>query len=361
MALTLTRRAGGSVPSALSFEMKFSRIIFLFALVASFSACQKDAEVPVVQDFQNIPSWFPEMEIPAENQLTQARIDMGRKLFYEKKLSRDESISCGSCHKLEKAFTDAETIAIGVEGRLGLRNTPTLANIGYTDVMFMDGGVMTLELQAQSPIFAHEEMDFTIAEFLDRIDGDAEYETMFHQAYDREPDGFGISRAIAAFERTFISGRSRFDAYEYQGDANALSEAEKRGRDIFFSSEAACAECHVPPLFTNFEFENIGLYQEYADTGLARITQLDEDKGKFKVPNLRNVAETAPYMHNGSLATLEEVVAHFNAGGVGHVNQSPLIKPLGLTEQEKADLVAFLHSLTDQSFISNPDFSDPNP
>ncbi len=340
--------------------MKFSRFTYLLVLLASLSACQKDAEVPVVQDFQNIPSWFPEMEIPTENQLTQARIDLGRKLFYEKKLSRDESISCGTCHKLENAFTDELPIATGIEGRLGLRNTPTLSNIGYTDIMFMDGGVRTLELQAQSPIFTHEEMDFTIAEFLERIEGDETYIRMFDEAYGQEPGAFGISRSIAAFERTFISGHSRFDAYEYQGDVNALSAAEKRGRDIFFSSETACTECHVPPLFTNFEFENIGLYEEYADTGLARITQLDEDKGKFKIPNLRNVAETAPYMHNGSMATLEEVVAHFNAGGVGHVNQSPLIKPLGLTEQEKADLVAFLHSLTDQNFINNPDLAEPD-
>ncbi|MCB0755803.1 MAG: c-type cytochrome [Flavobacteriales bacterium] len=334
---------------------KYITYLFLIGLLAS---CQQDPTVPI--DHQNIPSWFPEMEIPADNQLTQARIDLGRKLFYEKKLSRDESISCGSCHQQARAFTEDKPIALGIENRMGLRNTPTLANIGYTDIMFMDGGVSTLELQAQSPIFTHEEMDFTIAEFLVRIDGDVEYEQMFREAYDREPDAFGISRSIAAFERTFISARSRFDQYEYQNDENALSEAEKRGRDIFFSTETACTECHVPPLFTNFEFENIGLYQEYADTGLARITQLDQDKGKFKVPNLRNIAETAPYMHNGSMNTLEEVVEHFNSGGVGHVNQSPLIKPLGLTEQEKADLVAFLHSLTDQSFLDNPDLAEPN-
>jgi cytochrome c peroxidase len=224
----------------------------------------------------------------------------------------------------------------------------------------MDGGVQTLELQAQSPIFTHEEMDFTIAEFLERIEGDEEYERMFREAYDREPDAFGISRSIAAFERTFISANSRFDQYEYQNDVDALSESEKRGRDIFFSTETACTECHVPPLFTNFEFENIGLYANYVDTGRARITELAEDIGKFKVPNLRNVEMTAPYMHNGSINTLEEVVEHFNSGGVGHPNQSQLIKPLGLSEQDKADLVAFLRSLTDQQFLNNPDLTEPN-
>lgn len=324
----------------------------------AFSACQKDVEVPV--DYQQIPSWFPELEIPAENQLTQARIDLGRKLFYEKKLSRDESISCGSCHLQEKAFTDGRQVGEGIEGRQLLRNTPTLANIGFTDRMFMDGGVITLELQSQSPIFTHEEFDFTIAEFLVRIAGDAEYKRMFSEAYGQEPGAFGISRSIAAFERTMISGNSRFDSYEYENDQSALSESEKRGRDLFFSAETACTECHVPPLFTNFEYENIGLYENYADSGRARITELSVDNGKFKVPTLRNVALTAPYMHDGSFASLEAVIDHFNTGGVPHANKSELIKPLGLTEQEKADLVAFLGSLTDDSFLNDPDLSDPN-
>lgn len=336
----------------------FRSLLFISLLVTLLTSCSKD-DTPAV-DFQHIPSWFPEMEIPAENRLTQARIDLGRKLFYEKKLSRDETISCGSCHLQEKAFTDGLPISIGVEGRLGLRNVPTISNIGYTDRMFMDGGVTTLELQAQSPIFAHEEMDFTIAEFLDRIDGDETYIRMFDEAYNQPPGAFGISRSIAAFERTLISGHSRFDAYEYEGDLDALSESEKRGRNLFFSNELSCGECHVPPLFTNFEYENIGLYINYVDSGRARITEISADNGKFKVPNLRNVALTAPYMHNGSLATLQEVVEHFNNGGMNHANQSDLVRPLGLTEQEKADLVAFLGSLTDEAFISAPAFSDPN-
>lgn len=333
-------------------------IIVLLCITAVLSSCQDDAVEPV--DFQNIPTWFPEMEIPAENQLTQARIDLGRKLFFDVRLSRDASISCGSCHQPSRAFTEDRPIAVGVEGRLGIRNTTTLANIGYTDVMFMDGGVITLELQAQSPIFTHEEFDFTIAEFLQRIDGDSEYERLFREAYDREPDAFGISRGLAAFERTIISGRSRFDRYEYQNDADALSESEKRGRDLFFSNDVGCVQCHTPPLFTNYEFENIGLYESYEDTGRARITLQQEDVGKFKVPTLRNVTITAPYMHNGSMETLQEVVEHFNLGGVGHPNQSELVKPLGLTEQEKADLVAFMESLTDEAFLNDPDLTDPN-
>ncbi|MCF8278076.1 MAG: c-type cytochrome [Flavobacteriales bacterium] len=325
-----------------------------FLLVAS---CQTDEPVPYQLA---IPNWFPELGIPAENQLTQARIDLGRKLFYEPLLSSDSSVSCSSCHQIGKAFTDGFPISLGVNDALGMRNAPTLANIGYAPHLFFDGGVATLELQSQAPIFSPTEMNFTIAGFLERIADDDEYKRMFAEAYGREPDAFGISRAIASFERTLLSGNSRFDQYEYQGIANSLSASEIRGKNIFFSNEASCTSCHEPPLFTNYAYENIGLYLNYADSGRARISHLEEDKGKFKVPSLRNVELTAPYMHDGSLQSLEEVVHHFNSGGAGHPNQSPDVKPLNLTEQQKIDLVAFLRSLTDQSFVSDPQFGDPN-
>lgn len=298
------------------------------------------------------------MEIPADNQLTHARIDLGRKLFYEPLLSSDSSVSCASCHLQENAFTDGLPISIGVGGALGMRNAPTLANTGYAPLLFHDGGVETLELQSQSPIFAVEEMNFSIAGFLERIEDDDVYKAMFQKAYEREPDAFGISRAIASFERTMISGNSRFDQYYYQNDVSALSDAEIRGMNLFLSSETNCEGCHQLPLFTNFEFENIGLYTTYADSGRARITHLAEDRGKFKVPSLRNVEVTGPYMHDGSIQSLEEVVTHFNSGGVNHVNQSSSVQSLALTNQEQEDLVAFLKSLTDQSFLNNPDFAE---
>jgi len=298
------------------------------------------------------------MEIPADNQLSQARIDLGRKLFYEPLLSSDSSVSCATCHLQEKAFTDGLPISIGVNGALGMRNAPTLANIGYSPLFFHDGGVETLELQAQSPIFAVEEMNFSIAGFLDRIVDDDVYQAMFQEAYEREPDAFGISRAIASFERTMISANSRFDQYYYRNDLSALSESEIRGLNLFLSSETNCESCHQLPLFTNFEFGNIGLYVTYADSGRARITHLAEDRGKFKVPTLRNVEVSGPYMHDGSMQTLEEVVEHFNSGGVNHVNQSGSVQPLALTNQEQEDLVAFLKSLTDQSFLNNPDLAE---
>jgi len=308
----------------------------------------------------NAPAWFPAMKIPADNQLTEARIKLGRKLFYEPLLSSDSTVSCATCHLQDKAFSDGLQVSEGVANVLGTRNAPMLANIGYAPYFFHDGGVETLELQSQAPIFSPKEMNFTIAGFLERIANDQDYHQLFDDAYKRKPDAFGISRAIASFERTLISGNSRFDRYQYQGDNNALSEQELRGKDVFFSSETQCAECHQPPLFTNFLFENIGLYETYADSGRERITGEEMDEGKFKVPTIRNIALTAPYMHDGSLETLEEVVTHFSNGGVGHPNQSTLVVPLFLSEQQQEDLVAFLRTLTDQSFISDPSFSDPN-
>ena len=330
-------------------------VIFWSALFL-LASCTKDE--PVAYQLQ-VPAWFPEMEIPAENELTEARIALGRKLFYEPLLSSDSSVSCASCHLQERAFTDGISISVGVNNAMGLRNAPTLANIGFAPRFFHDGGVETLELQSQQPIFSVEEMNFSIAGFIDRIANDEEYRRMFDEAYGREPDAFGISRSIASFERTMISGNSRFDEYEYKGIQSALNESEIRGRNLFFSSNTECSSCHVPPLFTNYEYENVGLYVNYADSGRARISHLEEDKGKFKVPTLRNIEITAPYMHNGSMTSLAEVIDHFNSGGVGHLNQSSKVKPLGLSEQEKQDLVAFLKTLTDDSFMNNSELADP--
>ena len=329
----------------------YASILILIVTLFSFAGCKEDG--PVSYELE-VPAWFPHMETPAGNQLTKARIELGRKLFYEPLLSLDSTVSCSSCHLQQNAFSDGLPLSIGVAGAMGMRNAPTLSNIGYAPFLFADGGVQALELQAQSPIFSLDEMHFSIAGFLDRIENDEEYESMFSEAYDREPDAFGISRAIACFERTMISGKSRFDQYEYQGVSNALSDQELRGKALFFSAETECSSCHIPPLFTNYEFENIGLYTAYTDSGRARISDQPEDRGKFKVPTLRNVEVTGPYMHNGSIASLEEVVEHFNSGGADHINQSAYVKPLNLTNQDKADLVAFLKSLTDQSFLNNP-------
>jgi len=326
------------------------------SLLLFFSSCEKESSV---ENPFPVPDWFPELPVPQENQLTQARIELGRRLFHDPLLSRDSTVSCASCHRQELGFTDGLRVSVGVGGRQGQRNAPTLANVAYVPALNADGGIPTLELQAQVPIFAHEEMDFTIAGFLERIAGDATYAAQFDAAYGRQPDAFGISRGLAAFQRTFISGGSRFDQFEYQGISDALSDAEKRGRDLFFSNATYCSDCHSPPLFTTFEYANVGLYAAYPDSGRARITHLAEDNGKFRIPTLRNIALTAPYMHDGSIATLRETVEHFNSGGAEHPNRSSLVMPLGLTAQEVDDLVAFLGALTDPAFISAPGFGPP--
>jgi len=175
------------------------------------------------------------------------------------------------------------------------------------------------------------------------------------KAYDREPDPFVITRSIANFERSLISGNSKYDQYEFQGRTKALQSNELRGKELFFSAKANCSLCHGDFNFTNYAFENNGLYKTYADSGRMRLTRNEQDRALFKVPSLRNVELTAPYMHDGSMETLEQVVAHYNSGGRFHKNNN-LIKPLDLTKQEQKDLVAFLKSLTDYDFIANKNY-----
>jgi cytochrome c peroxidase len=234
-----------------------SRFVFPVLVISVFLvSCASDEDLPDAP--VRIPSWFPELPVPADNELTAARVTLGRRLFHEPLLSRDSSISCASCHLQHIAFTDGVAVSIGVEGRAGARNAPTLANVAYVPALNADGGIPNLELQAQAPIFAHEEMDFTIAGFIARISADASYTAQFQAAYGRAPDAFGISRALAAFQRTIISAGSAFDSYEYQGKSDALTAAELRGRDLFMGARAGCSDCHTPPLFTDAIFTTWG-------------------------------------------------------------------------------------------------------
>lgn len=325
----------------------------LLALLLLLFACEK-APQPYILD---LPPGAPVPEIPADNQLTAARIALGKKLFFDPILSRDSTIACGSCHFQDKSFADNRVISPGIEGRLGMRNAPSLANLIYRNRFFFDGGVPSLELQVLAPIEDHNEMDFNSLDVVERLKRHPDYPQMVREAYDSEPDVYALTRAIAAFERTLISGYSRYDRYAHQGDVSALSTEELRGMNLFFSNRTQCGSCHSGFNFSNEEFINIGQYSDYsADPGRRRVTTLDSDIGKFKVPSLRNVEVTAPYMHDGSLPSLEAVVDFFDGGGQAHPNKSLLIQPLGLTTQEKADLVAFLKSLTDREFLENPKF-----
>ncbi|MCW5925195.1 MAG: c-type cytochrome [Saprospiraceae bacterium] len=328
-------------------------------LAIALAACRK--ELPEVSPVEPepllaVPPGFPNPAFPDGNELTPARWALGKKLFYDPVMSSDSTLSCASCHHAAKAFSDTVAFSPGVAGRPGTRNAPTLANIGYHPYFTREGGVPTLEMQILVPIQEHNEFDFNILLIAERLLRDTAYTRMSQEAYGRSPDAFIITRSIACFERTFISGQSRYDQYFFQKKNAALTATEKRGMDLFFSEKTDCSQCHTGFNITNYAFENNGLYADYPDPGRFRLTELESDRARFKVPTLRNAALTAPYMHDGSLPTLEAVVEHYNSGGQPHPNKSTLIRPLALTATEKADLVAFLNSLTDEAFISNPKF-----
>ena len=303
-----------------------------------------------------IPVGFPEPKIPANNQLTKARVELGKKLFYEPLLSLDSTITCASCHILSKGMADNLPISPGVHGANGFRNPPTLTNVAYLDLINKDGGVVKLGLQALVPIEDHDEMNVSIREVSRRLNEDSIYVKMAQRAYGRRPDPFVISRALAAFQRTLISGNSRYDQFHFQNKKDVLTASEKRGMELFFSERLNCAACHSGFNFTDNSFRNNGLYAEYEDKGRQRVTSKEEDNGLFRVPTLRNVELTFPYMHDGSVATLSEVIDHYASGGVGHRNQSNLVSGFEITKSEKMDVIAFFKTLTDSSFINNSAF-----
>ena len=316
------------------------------------SSCGKDELISNTAYNLEIPKGFPAMAIPVDNQLTVQRVALGKKLFFDNILSRDSSVSCSSCHLPEYGFSDPEQFSKGVAERIGFRQSITLTNVAYNTLFFWDGGATSLELQLLAPIENPDEMDMNMPKLIERLSNHPDYPALFKKAYDREIDPFTITRALAAYERTLISGNSRYDMYVNAGKEDALTESEKRGLEVFNSSRTNCSQCHSGFNFTSFGFENNGLYEYFADSGRARVTTLRSDVGLFKVPTLRNIGVTAPYMHDGSLTTLEQVIEHYQAGGKLHENKSPLITGFQLTTQEKTDLLNFLNSLTDYEFIS---------
>lgn len=300
------------------------------------------------------PKHFPPAPTPADNEITSARFALGKKLFYDKRLSRTAEVSCASCHKQELAFADPRAVSIGVHGRSGTRNAPPLINLAWNTSFFWDGGAKTLEQQAIGPITNPLEMDMTMEEVVRRVNADPEYRRLSQAAYGSEPKPEIVTKGIASFMRSLVSGTSRYDQY-LQGNTGALNASERRGASIALGERGDCFHCHVGFNLTNNSFANNGLVS--ADPGRTKITEKAEDEGKFKVPTLRNVALTAPYMHDGSLATLRDVIEFYSRGGQGHPNTDPTIRPLNLSAQEKEDLLAFLGSLTDEGFTRNPHFA----
>lgn len=328
--------------------------VLVIVLVIS---CKKETAMPThFLALMEIPKGFPEVIFPEGNEFTEARWQLGKKLFFDPIMSIDSSISCGSCHAPELAFSDDKAFSPGVENRPGVRNSPTLANVAYHPYLLREGGVPTLEMQVLVPIQEHNEFDFNIVKLAEQLADLPTYVEMSEAAYNRLPDPFVITRSLATFERSLLSGNSRFDQFNNGDDFTALSEKEQAGKELFFGNKTNCSKCHGGFNFTNYSFENNGLYDEYVDSGRLRHTKDSSDLALFKTPTLRNVEVTAPYMHDGSFLTLEEVVEHYNSGGKNHPNKSDLIQPLLLSESEKENLVAFLKALTDDSFLNNPIF-----
>jgi cytochrome c peroxidase len=325
--------------------------LWFVVILFLFTGCTKEKTVLDPGDAivtLEVPTGFPYPDIPADNQPTLNRIQLGEKLFFDPILSRDSSKSCASCHHTDKKFTDGLALSIGIDENLTLRNSMTILNTAYQPYFFWDGGVPTLEQQVIAPIENPLEMDFDVNLVVERLKMHPEYPALFESAYDLPPSPYTLVRAIANYERTLLTKKSRYDDYLYDNNTSALSPSEINGMNIFFGERGECFHCHGEYNFTDYSFKNNGLYLMYPDSGRARITTLTSDVGKFKVPSLRNIALTAPYMHDGSLATLEAVIEHYNSGGKPHPNKSGLIQPLNLTAQEKQDIVNFLKALSDK-------------
>jgi len=293
------------------------------------------------------------MSYPQENIQGDEKIELGRQLFFDKRLSIDNSIACASCHIPEFAFTDRLKVSKGIKERNTNRNAPSILNAGYLKTVMLDAHLESLEMQIIVPIQEHNEMGIPMVKLIERLSKDEKYVQQAKEIYNRDFDAWVLTRSIAAFERSLISDRSKFDQYLYGHKNRALNKSEKAGWKLY-SEKLYCTKCHPAPHFTTFTAENNGLYTDYgADQGRFRIHHDSSDIGKFKIPSLRNISLTYPYMHDGSIQTLEEVVNHYSRGGAGHLNQSDIIKPFVISEAEKRDLIAFLRSLTDTSYMDN--------
>lgn len=332
--------------------------IFVLVIAVLFFSCKKESktlnDINLPYQFR-IPEPIPFPDIPEDNPLTIEKVALGKKLFFDPILSKDSTIACATCHKPSLGFADFTSTSKGVFDSVGFRNAIGLTNVAYSNIFFWDGGVPTLELQAIAPIVSPFEMQETIENVLVKLNKHKEFSGGFQKVFGRKADQRALIQAIASFERTLISFNSRFDKEKYFGQS-ALTDEERKGRDLFFSNKTNCFSCHSLPNFTNQGFANNGLYDDYEDLGRRRVTVRFSDDAIFKIPTLRNIERSAPYMHDGSLKTLEEVVEHYNSGGSNHFNKSELIRPLQLNEQEKKQLVAFLKALTDEEFLNNPEF-----
>lgn len=348
-------------------------------------------------DYQwNLPKGFPKPFVPADNPMTAAKVELGKHLFYDTRMSVNGKKSCASCHKQELAFTDGRAVAMGATGELHSRSAMSLVNVAYSGALTWSNPEMrSLEKQALAPMFGDHPVELGLHEgdgFPPMLRSDTKYRPLFERAFPGDADPLtiaNVTKALASFERSIISGRSPYDRYHYGGEDNAISDSAKRGEILFFNQHLSCFRCHGGFAFSDatvsernatrpIEFHNTGLYNipgllsyPAPNVGIYEFTKMPADVGKFKTPTLRNIALTAPYMHDGSIPTLEGVLDHYAAGGRAirsgpntgngrkNPNKDPLIGGFELSEHDRSDLIAFLNCLTDEAVIHDPRFANP--
>ena len=331
-----------------------------------------------------LPMGFPKPYVPADNPMTEAKVELVRYLFYDMRMSVNGQASCATCHKQELAFTDGRAVSVGATGQPHSRGAMSLINVAYSAALnWSNPRVKTLEEQALVPMFGEHPVELGLRDgdgFVPMLRSDPAYRSLFERAFPADPDRFtvkNVTRALASFERSIISARSPYDRYHYGGDHGAVPESAKRGEILFFSQPLSCFRCHGGFNFSDatvsesnagreIEFHNTGLYNlagvlsyPAPNLGTYEYTKDAADVGKFKAPTLRNIAITAPYMHDGSILALENVLDHYAAGGQPNPNKDPLVRGFHLSAQDRADLIAFLESLTDTAVLHDPRFGSP--
>jgi len=300
--------------------------------------------VPDESFFEGLNTAYPAIEYPTDNPNNAAAATLGERLFFDPILSVDSSISCGSCHKPELGFATNDRVTPGVGGALGKRNSPSLLNVGFQPYFMREGGVPSLEMQVLVPLGDATEMAHNVVDAVRRLNRNTSYRNEFLTVYGDTASPFLLVRALANFERTLIDFDAPFDQF-IQGDATALSDDAIKGGKLFYG-KAACVQCHSGVLLTDFGFANNGTaILDSSDYGRELLTNESGDRYLFKIPSLRKVQITTPYMHDGSVSTLSDVVEQYNTGGANHSYTDSRIEPLGLSGSEKAQLVAFLEAL----------------
>jgi cytochrome c peroxidase len=336
-------------------------ILFTIFIIIGCTEPTNNSQKTEVIDYLKVPPGFPAIPYPADNPITGAKVELGRRLFYEKLLSRDTTMpSCSHCMKRENSFTDNRKISIGFGEEPEYRNTMCLINVAYRKNLFWDGRGSSIESPAYRSIFLKYILGSDTNEIAKRLANHPLYPKLFKDAFgdDTKPSAFLASRAIACFVRTFISGNSRYDQF-VNGDTTALTEQEKKGRELFFSNKTRCSVCHSGIFFTDGNYHSTGVTYHYFDWGRYYVTLDNNDRGKFITPTLRNLKYSAPYMHDGTFETLDVVLEHYNSGGKPWPLKDTLIRPLKLSLEERKAIIAFLLSLSDESFIKDKRFDKP--